>query len=58
VPTHGEGIDIYKNHNYKRNYMINKFQYQFIFEEDEKEEFEEVRVFLSRNNASGAICPA
>lgn len=59
VPTHGEGIDLYKNQAWKRKYIINGANggvngtngkgYRIEFSET-KEDFDEVTQYLTANN--------
>jgi hypothetical protein len=56
VPVFGEGIDLYKNYNFMRTFVIGKDRHQLQFVETE-EDFEEVTQFLQRNNATFAIFP-
>ena len=54
VPTHGEGIDLYYNDNYRRKYVLGRRRYLIEFSNSD-EEFNEVTAFLSRNNAMWCI---
>jgi hypothetical protein len=54
VPTFGDGIDLYKDQNWKRKFRIGKEGHYIEFKES-NDDYDEVEAFLTQNNAQFAI---
>ncbi len=58
IPTFGSGLDLYKNANFKRRFVLAGTKRIPLEFKETDEDFDEVGTFLSSNNAHFAICPA